>query len=99
MHLKEKQLPAPNLLDDIAERLGAEQVFLRNRIGGLPRDEARQFLKSHRSRLENLEKARLMGIDKALIGVRKKNLAMASASYIELQEIALVDPEPEPENN
>lgn len=71
----------------------------RNRIGGLPRDEARQFFKSHRSRLENLDKARLMGIDKALIGVRKKNLAMASASYIELQEIALVGPEPEPENN
>ena len=59
----------------------------RNRIGGLPRDEARQFFKSHRSRLANLDKARLMGIDKELIGVRKKNLAMASASYIELQEI------------
>lgn len=191
MHLKEKQLPAPNLLDDIAERLGAEQVAYkevmehegpisvlheaqrrllqalqkvsasrdlattllaeklilknerdhyadtsamessldnalfeievalelvntvqdhgayaavadshklpRNRIGGLPRDEARQFFKSHRSRLENHEKSRLMGIDKELIGVRKKNLAMASTSYIELQEIALADPEREPE--
>ena len=49
------------------------------------------------SRLENLDKARLMGIDKALIGVRKKNLATAGAGYIELQEIALADPEPEPE--
>lgn len=159
MHLKENQLPAPNLLDDIAERLGAEQVAYkevmehegpisvlheaqrrllqalqkvsasgdlattllaeklilknerdhyadtsamessldnalfeievalelvntvqdpgaytavadshklpRNRIGGLPRDEARQFFKSHRSRLENHEKSRLMGIDQA----------------------------------
>ena len=62
---------------------------IRNRIGGLPKDEARQFFKSHRSRLENLEKARLMGIDKELIQVRKKNLGEARASYIELQENAL----------
>lgn len=66
----------------------------KNRIGGLPRDEARQFFKSHRSRLENLEKARSMGMDKALIEVRKKNLAVASAGYIELQQTALADPEP-----
>ena len=57
----------------------------RNRIGGLPRDEARQFFKSHRSRLENL--------DKALIGVRKQNLAMAGAGYIKLQENALANRE------
>ena len=30
-----------------------------------------------------------MGIDKGLIGVRKKNLGEARASYIELQENAL----------
>ena len=71
----------------------------RNRIGGLPRDEAKQFFKSHRSRLENLEKARSMGMDKALIGIRKKNLAKAGVGYIELQQNALADPEPEAENN
>ena len=71
----------------------------RNRIGGLPRDEARQFFKSHRSRLENLEKARSMGMDKALIGIRKKNLAKAGVGYTELQQNALADPEPEAENN
>ena len=60
---------------------------IKSRIGRLPKDEARQFFKSHRSRLENLEKARLMGIDKELIGVRKKNLGEARASYIELQEM------------
>ena len=70
----------------------------RNRIGGLPKDEARQFFKSHRSRLENLEKARLMGIDKELIVARKKNLGGARASYIELQENALANPDPEHEN-
>ena len=69
----------------------------RNRIGDLPKDEARQFFKSHRARLENLEKARLMGLDKALIAVRKNNLNVASGGYIELQKIALADPELEPE--
>ena len=43
-------------------------------IRGLPNDGARLFFKSHDSRLTDLEKARLMGIDKELIGVRKKNL-------------------------
>ena len=64
----------------------------RNRIGNLPKDEARQFFKSHRSRLENLEKARLMGLEKALIAVRKNNLEVARDGYIELQEIALASP-------
>ena len=71
----------------------------RNRIGGLPRDEAKQFFKSHRSRLENLEKARSIGMDKALIGIRKKNLAKAGVGYTELQQNALADLEPEAENN
>lgn len=70
----------------------------RNRIGNLPRDEARQFFKSHRARLENLEKARLMGLEKVLIVARKNNLEVAGAGYIELQEIALAGPEPEPES-
>lgn len=73
----------------------------RNRIGGLPKDEARQFFKSHRSRLENLDKARLMGLDKALIAVRKKNLDVVSTAYIELQHNALAEPAPatEADNN
>lgn len=70
----------------------------RNRIGDLPKDEARQFFKSHRARLENQEKARLMGLDKTLIAVRKNNLNVASGGYIELQKIALTSPEPEPES-
>ena len=62
-------------------------------IRGLPNDGARLFFKSHDSRLTDLEKARLMGIDKELIGVRKKNLKGAWANYIELQKNALVTPE------
>ena len=70
-------------------------------IRGLPNDGARLFFKSHDSRLTDLEKARLMGIDKELIGVRKTNLKKAWAKYIELQKNALVTPETEPgiENN
>lgn len=65
-------------------------------IRGLPNDGARLFFKSHDSRLTDLEKARLMGIDKELIGVRKTNLKKAWANYIELQKSALVTPETEP---
>ena len=65
-------------------------------IRGLPNDGARLFFKSHDSRLTDLEKARLMGIDKELIGVRKTNLKKAWANYIELQKNALVTPETEP---
>ena len=65
-------------------------------IRGLPNDGARLFFKSHDSRLTDLEKARLMGIDKELIGVRKANLKKAWAKYTELQENALATPETEP---
>ena len=71
----------------------------KNRIKGLPNDSARLFFRSHRARLENHQKSRLMGLDKELIGVRKANLAKASASYIQLQETALSGPEPAPEVN
>ena len=71
----------------------------KNRIKGLPNDSARLFFRSHRACLENHQKSRLMGLDKELIGVRKANLAKASASYIQLQETALSGPEPAPEVN
>ena len=73
----------------------------KNRIKGLPNDSARLFFRSHRARLENHQKSRLMGLDKELIAVRKANLAKASASYIQLQETALSGQklEPEAENN
>ena len=67
-------------------------ILPKNRIGGLPKDEARQFFKSHRSLLEIYEEARSMGLDKEIIGVRKKNLDVARANYIELQKIALANP-------
>ncbi len=36
---------------------------------------------------------RMLGIDKALIGARKQNLAMAGTGYIKLQENALANRE------
>ena len=39
----------------------------KSRINGLPNDGARQFFKSHRPRIENLGKARSMGLDKAYL--------------------------------
>ena len=83
--------------DPAAYKSGTDVYFRshKSRIKGLPNDSARQFFKSHRSRLENHEKSRLMGIDKELIGVRKKNLDGSRKSYIELQENALANPEPE----
>ncbi len=71
----------------------------KSRINGLPNDGARQFFKPHRPRIENLGKARSIGLDKALLEVRKNNLNVASGEYIKLQKIALAGPEPEPEVN
>ena len=64
----------------------------RNRIGNLPKDEARQFFKSHQTRLKNQETAPSIGLDKVLIEVRKNNLNVASGEYIKLQKIALDGP-------
>ena len=52
----------------------------KNRIGNLPKDEARQFFKSHRSRLENSEKYRTMGLEEELTEVRKTTLTRRVAN-------------------
>ena len=87
--------------DRDADKSVTEDYFRshKSRINGLPNDGARQFFKSHRPRIENLGKARSMGLDKALLEVRKNNLNVASGEYIKLQKIALAGPEPEPEVN
>ena len=96
-------IAALTLIDKIQDPVAYKSVTddyyqsVKNRIGGLPRDEARQFFKSHHSRLTNHEKSRLSGIDKELIGARKANLNKVRMKYIELQKNALVTPETEPE--
>lgn len=70
---------------------------IKNRIGGLPKDEARQFFRSHHSRLTNHEKSRLSDDDKQLIRARKANLNQAKANYVELQKNVVLTPETVPE--
>ena len=60
-----------------------------NRIGGLPRDEARQALAGHRTRLGNMDKARLDDDEKAIVDARKAAINAAKNLYIALQKKAL----------
>ena len=57
--------------------------------GGLPLDEAREFFKSHNSRLLNLNKAILSDEEKELIDIRRANIRKAGKIYIALQQQAL----------
>ena len=61
----------------------------KNRVGSLPRDEARQFFRSHWTRLLNLDKGRLDLIDKKIIDARRANMRTAEKAYIALQHSAL----------
>ena len=61
----------------------------KRRSGGLPLDEAREFFKSHNSRLLNLNKAILSDEEKELIDIRRANIRKADKIYIGLQQQAL----------
>lgn len=61
----------------------------KNRIGGLPDDEGRQFFKSHRTRLENYLKGRSTDEEKQLILRRLESLRNAEKLYIGLQRATL----------
>ena len=67
----------------------------RNRLNGLPRDEARQFFRSHGTRLLNLDKGRLDRLDKQIIDARRANMRTAETTYIRMQQAALgITPDP-----
>lgn len=61
----------------------------RNRAGGLPRDEARQFFSSHAARLLNQDKSRLDEDEKRIVDARKRNMRTAEKLYTVLQRQAL----------
>ena len=61
----------------------------KRRSGGLPLDEAREFFKSHNSRLLNLDKAILSDEEKELIDIRRANIRKAGKMYIALQKQTL----------
>ena len=61
----------------------------KNRVGGVPRDEARQFFGSHAARLLNQDKSRLEEDEKKIVDARKDNMRVAERVYTALQRQAL----------
>lgn len=60
-----------------------------NRVGGLPRDETRQFFDSHHTRLMNMDKSRLDEAEKTVIEERRRNIKAGRLAYTTLQRRAL----------
>ncbi|GAB6053100.1 hypothetical protein JCM17960_19200 [Magnetospira thiophila] len=61
----------------------------KNRIGVLPRDEARQFFSAHAARLLNQDKSRLDEDEKRVVEARKRNMRAGEKLYTTLQIQAL----------
>ena len=70
-------------------RVDATHRLPKNRTGGVPRDEARQFFRSHAARLLNQDKARLDESEKRVLDKRRLNMRHAEKLYAALQERAL----------
>ena len=70
-------------------RVDAAHWLPKNRTGGVPRDEARQFFRSHAARLLNQDKARLDESEKRVLDQRRLNMRHAEKLYAALQERAL----------
>ena len=71
------------------QELAAGYTLDKNQIRGLPRDEARQFFKSHQVRLRNLDKGRLSDSERDVLSTRIDNIKSAERLYEQLQEQAL----------
>ena len=61
----------------------------KNRKGALPYDEARQALRSHMTRLNNLDTSRMDEAEREILEQRKQNIQIAEDVYITLQKTAL----------
>ena len=70
-------------------RVDAAHRLPKNRTGGVPRDEARQFFRSHAARLLNQDKVRLDESEKRVLDKRRLNMRHAEKLYAALQERAL----------
>ena len=80
----------PRVRDPVMYReVDAVYMFKANRVGGLPRDDARRFFASHSARLLNLSKARARPGEKAVISARSANIRTAERLYRSLQLEAL----------
>lgn len=88
--LKAAEKLLPKVADAALYKSVDESLSLpKNRIGGVPKDEARQFFRSHDSRLTNMDKSRLDDEEKAIVDERKRNVRVAEKSYISLQQKTL----------
>ncbi len=75
----------PDAYQSVADSFSLDK----NRVGGLPRDEARQFFRSHLARLGNLDKGRLSDSERDVLKARMFNIRTAEHQYKKLQEQAL----------
>ena len=80
-----EKVKSPNTYQELA----ATYTLDKNQIRGLPRDEARQFFKSHQVRLRNLDKGRLSDSERDVLSSRIDNIKSAERLYEQLQEQAL----------
>ncbi len=71
------------------KRTDEDHSLSRNRVKGVPRDEARKSLSSHLTRLQNMDKPRLTETEKLTIKARRSNLRKAEKTYTVLQHQAL----------
>jgi hypothetical protein len=61
----------------------------KNRVNGVPKDEARQAFSSHITRLGNLHKSRLVDEEKAILDARRSNMATGAKLYEQMQAKAI----------
>ena len=88
--LKATEALLPKVTDpDLYKAVDETLSLPKNRIGGVPRDQARQFFRSHDSRLVNMDKSRLDDVEKSIIDERKRNIRSAEKIYVEAQKKAL----------
>lgn len=88
--LKAAEKLLPKVADpDLYKSVDEGYSLPKNRLGGVPRDEARQFFRSHDSRLTNMDKSRLDDEEKAIVDERKHNIRIGEKVYIALQQKAL----------
>jgi len=80
----ERQL---KIVDDTAQYKAVDQQYSlkKNREKGLPLDEARQALRSHHARLNNLDKSRLDDEEKGILDARRLLVFNAKTLYIKRQ--------------
>lgn len=85
---------ATRMLGRVRDRAAYREVdasfrLPKNRTGGVPRDEARQFFRSHAARLLNQDKSRLDESEKRVLDQRRLNMRHAEKLYTALQERAI----------